>query len=213
VASHVEAQLHRPAQLGEVEEGRNGGADADRHVDEEHPAPRELRGQHAAEDRADRTARAGDRAPHAERLGQADPGERRHDDGERGGREGRTADALDGSGDGQFGRVLGEAAEQARPGEDGDADQVQAAAPVEVGGTAAEEQEPGEGEHVGVDHPLEARGAVVEVPADRGQGDVHDRDVEDHHELRHAGDGEDEPVGGVPVRSTGCCHFTHEASF
>jgi hypothetical protein len=46
-----------------------------------------------------------------------------------------------------------------------------------VGGTTAEEQEPAEGQHVGVDHPLQILLAEVEVALDRGQGDVHDRGV------------------------------------
>src|SRR5215208_3462510 len=47
-----------------------------------------------------------------------------------------------------------------------------APAPQEVGGTTAEEQEPAEGQHVGVDHPLQVLLAEVEVALNRRQSDV-----------------------------------------
>jgi len=43
-----------------------------------------------------------------------------------------------------------------------------------------------------------------------GQGDVDDGDVENDHELRDAGDGQDQPIGGVTMR--GCSGFAHLAS-
>ena len=58
----------------------------------------------------------------------------------------------------------------------------------QVGGAAAEQEEAGEGQRVRVDDPLQAGGREAEVVADRRQGDVDDRDVEDHHELREADD-------------------------
>ena len=58
----------------------------------------------------------------------------------------------------------------------------------QVGGAAAEHEESGEGQRVRVDHPLQPGRRVVQVVADRGQGDVHDGDVEHHHELGQADD-------------------------
>ncbi len=54
----------------------------------------------------------------------------------------------------------------------------------QVAGAAAEHQEAGEGEGVGVDDPLQAGLGEAERVVDRGQRDVDDRDVEDHHQLR-----------------------------
>ena len=77
--------------------------------------------------------------------------------------------------------------EQAEPGEE------DAAAAEEVARPAAQQQQAAERERVGVDDPLEAVDGEPEIGLDRGQGDVHDRDVEDDHELRDGEDGEDEP--------------------
>ena len=65
-------------------------------------------------------------------------------------------------------------------------DHEDAAAAEQVGEPAAEQQEPAEGEHVGVDDPGEVVLGEVECGADRRQGDVHDRGVEDDHELGDA---------------------------
>ena len=59
-----------------------------------------------------------------------------------------------------------------------------APAPEPVAERAGGEQEGGEGQRVGVDDPLQAREAGVEVALDVGQGDVDDRDVEQQHERR-----------------------------
>ena len=48
-------------------------------------------------------------------------------------------------------------------------------------------------QRVGVDDPLQRAGREVQVGLQRGQGDVHDRRVEDDHELAEADDGEHEP--------------------
>ena len=60
-----------------------------------------------------------------------------------------------------------------------------------------EEKQPAEGERVGGDDPLEARGREVELVLDRGQGDVHDGAVEDHHHLDRADQHQGQP--GVSV--------------
>ena len=58
--------------------------------------------------------------------------------------------------------------------------------PEQVGGAAAEEQEPAEDERVGADHPLEVLLGEPEIDLDGGQRDVHDRDIQDDHELDRA---------------------------
>ena len=50
----------------------------------------------------------------------------------------------------------------------------------------AEEQESAEHERVGADHPLQVLLREVEIGLDGGERDVHDRDVEHHHELHAA---------------------------
>ena len=92
------------------------------------------------------------------------------------------------------GLVRGEAAEQAGRGEQAEADQEDAPAPEQVGQPAAEQEQAAEGQGVGGHHPLEAGGAEVEVVLDGGQGDVHDRHVEDDHELGQADHDEDHAV-------------------
>ena len=51
-------------------------------------------------------------------------------------------------------------------------------------------------EGVGADHPGQARGAEAERALDVGERDVHDRRVQDDHQLGDEDDGEDERRGG-----------------
>ena len=87
----------------------------------------------------------------------------------------------------------GEAVEQRRDGEDDEAEEEEPLAAEEVAGAAAEQQEAAEHERVGVHDPLQVRLAEAEIVLDRRQRDVHDRRVEDDHELREADQDEDEP--------------------
>ena len=64
------------------------------------------------------------------------------------------------------------------------------ALPEVVGCAAAEHQEAGERDRVGVDDPLQVRRREAEARLDRRQRDVDDAQVEDDHELRHAAHGE-----------------------
>ena len=64
----------------------------------------------------------------------------------------------------------------------------------QVGGAPAEEEEAAEDERVGADHPLQVLLREPEVDLDRGQRDVHDRDVEHDHELHDAEERECPPV-------------------
>ena len=76
----------------------------DRQIDvEDHPPVAEL-GEDAADEDADRGARASDCSPGGERLRPLVPVERRHDDRERGGREHRGTEALARAGREQGGR-------------------------------------------------------------------------------------------------------------
>ena len=89
----------------------------------------------------------------------------------------RTRDHL-------VGRVGDEGAE-AGEAEDRDAGLERALAPEAVAERAEHEQQPGEDEQVGVDHPLQLRRRGVELVLQRRQGDVEDRVVEpDDHQAQ-----------------------------
>ena len=133
---------------------------ADRHVDEEDPLPAEVLGQHAAGEHADRGARAADRAPDPERLVALGALlERRHDDRERGRRDDRRAEALNGARADQHAFGAREAAGERGGGEDDHAGEEDAAPAEEVGRAAAEQEEAAERDRVGGDDPLEVRRA------------------------------------------------------
>ena len=83
--------------------------------------------------------------------------------------------------------------------EDRDAREEEPAAAEQVARAAAEQQEAAEHERVGVDDPLEVRGAEPEVGLDRRQRDVDHRRVEHDHELREADDDEDDPAVALGI--------------
>ena len=71
--------------------------------------------------------------------------------------------------------------------------------PPVIGQAAAEQERAAEEDGVRRDHPLQARLREVEIRLDRRQGDVHDRDVEDDHELCGDDHRESQPAPGVDV--------------
>ena len=79
------------------------------------------------------------------------------------------------------------------------ADHEHALAPEVVGDAATEEQQPGEGQGVGRQHPLAVGRRDVQGPLGRGQGDDHHRGVEHHHQLGHRDDGQGPEALGVAV--------------
>jgi hypothetical protein len=87
-----------------------------------------------------------------------------------------------------------QAVQQRGHGEDDEAGQEEALPADQVAGPAAEQQEAAEDERVGVDDPLQVRLAQVQIRLDRRQRDVHDRRVQDDHELREADQDEDDPL-------------------
>ncbi len=171
---------------------------ADRHVDEEDPLPAGPLGEHAAEQHARGATGAGDGAPHAERLvALLALGEGRRQDREGGRRDQRGAQTLHGARRDQ--QVVGvrQAAGQRGDREERQADHEHLAAAEQVGHAAAEQQEAAEGERVGARDPLQARVGEVQVALDRRQRDVHDRDVDDEHELRRAQQDQSDPAARI----------------
>ena len=85
------------------------------------------------------------------------------------------------------------------------------AAAEQVRGPPAEQQEARERERVRVDDPLRPRRREAQAVPDRGQRHVHDRDVEDDHELREA-DQEQEGVRIPPDVGPGRVDRVHRRS-
>jgi hypothetical protein len=120
-----------------------------------------------------------------ELLGQQRQRGREHD---------RPADALTAAGENQERGARGQAAEQRRDREESEADREHELAAEQVGQRPSGEQQRGERQRIGVDHPLDVGEARVQVGGDLGQRDVDDRDVEQQHERRHADDHERPPL-------------------
>ena len=178
--------------LDEDARGQGGDEQADRHVDEERPAPVVL-GEGPTEDEADGRTDARHGGVHAHgAVALLARGEGRRDEREGGGRRDGGAGALDDARGDEHGLVDGEAADERGRGEEQDAGDEHPAAAEQVAEAAAEQQQAAEGEGVGVDDPREVRVAEPEVGLDVGQRDVDDGAVEHDHQLRAADDGERE---------------------
>ena len=67
----------------------------------------------------------------------------------------------------------------------------------QVADPPGEQQQAAEGDQVGVDDPGEVALGEAEAVLDRGQGDVHDRRVEDDHQHPPAEDVEGQPAAAV----------------
>ena len=151
---------------------------------------------YAAEQHADGGAASGSRPPEAERdVALAALAERRHQQREAGRREERPAETFDRAEADERARRPGEAAEGGAEREQHDAGNEDPAPAEEIGEAAAEEQEAAEDDGVRADHPLEARLREMQVGLDRRERDVHDRHVENDHELGGDDEGQSGPTG------------------
>jgi hypothetical protein len=110
---------------------------------------------------------------------------------------GSGADALEEAGADQRSLTWGDATEERRDRERDESGEKHALAADEVADAAGQEQQAAEADEEGVDDPGQVALAEVKVLLDRGQRDVHDRDVEHDHELRQADDGERGPPAAV----------------
>lgn len=160
-------------------------------------------GEDAADDEPERGRRAGNRSPQPEGAGAFGPsGEVGRDERERGRRGERRPQPLDGPRPEQPARGRGEPADQRGHAEQRDAGDEDPAAADDVPRPPAEQEQPAEGDGVGVEHPGQALGGEAERVVDLGERDVHDGDVEDQHELAEQQGGEYE-AGPVPGRAGG----------
>ena len=182
-ARYVEA-LGVASGLRQIAGCQGDGGDADGHVDEQAPAPREPRGEDAPEHDADAAGRSADRPVQAHGP---EPGgtfvESDHEEGEGGRDSNGGGGALNGPGDDQPCRRLGETAHERRQGEQGQTGDEDPPAPEDVAGPGPEQEQPPEGKHVGVLHPRQPGGREVQGLMDGGQGGDDHRSVQDRHEL------------------------------
>jgi hypothetical protein len=173
-----------------------GGAQGDDphgEVDEEDGFPTHPARQDAAEQHSGGGAATADRTPNAERPRPLRSGVGRGDDREGRRRQHCGAEALRGTGSDQHSRRGRQAAAQGGDGEDREPHEEHVAPPEEIGRAAPEQHQPPGEENVRGHHPLQVTRSEAEVLTDRRQGDVHDGDVEDHHELRDRKQDEDGP--------------------
>ena len=177
-------------------------------VDEEDPLPAGAVDERARDQVARGGAEGAEHAPDPERLVALGPLlERGRDDREGGGGHDRRPDALESAGPDQSAGRPGEPADERGESEEQEPDHEDAAASEQVSGAAAEQEQAGEGERVGADHPLQPLLREAEFGLDRGQRDDHDVRVEDHHEERSAEERERPPA--ARVRSHGLVFKQH----
>ena len=100
----------------------------------------------------------------------------------------RAADALGDPGGHQAGRARGEAAQGGRGGEEHQPGHEDLAGAHQITEPTGRQQQQREGDEEAVDHPGQPRVGEAQVGPDRRQRDVHDRAVEDHHQLGHQQD-------------------------
>ena len=129
--------------------------------------------------------------------------ERVHDDRERERVHERRADALHDARRDQAGVARRERTGGRGEREDREADEEDLLAAEAVAELAAEQDQRGERQEVGVDRPLEVLRRRLERALDRRQRDVHDRVVEHDHEEREAHGGERPPLVVRSLESVG----------
>ena len=180
----VEASGAGIARLAKLRQRQGDRQQADRHVDEEDPLPAEGVDEHAPDERAHGHPDADARSPDPERGLALAGRELLRDQGEHRSEHRRAADSLQAAGEVERERVRGEPREERGGREGGEPDREDELAAQPVGQRPRHQRERGQGEDVGVDHPLQVGQARAEVTLDLGQRDVHDRDVEQEHERR-----------------------------
>ncbi len=189
----AEASVARDQCLAQGECG-----DPDWEVDEEDPVPAQGLGQRASGEQTERPA--GDGYEHVRAHRPRPVGRLRElgdDDREDHGGLHRRADALDEAGGDQEALTRREPAQRRRGGEHDDPGEKYTPSAEQVPESPGEQQEAAERDEEGVDDPGEIALGEVELALDRGKRHVHDRRVEDDHELREAHDHKSHPAATV----------------
>ena len=172
-----------------------GRGQADRHVDEEDPVPADRLGDQPARQEADGGAGGGHEAEDAEGASLlVRAGKQGDDHGQDHRGAGGAADPLDEAGRDQHRLVEGEAAEHRGADEDTEPVQVDPLSAGQVAQAAGQQQQPSEGDQVGVDHPRQAGLGEAQIALDRGHGDVDDRHVDHDQEKSGAEDRQRQPA-------------------
>jgi hypothetical protein len=120
--------------------------------------------------------------------------EQAHHGGQGSGKDERGPEALKPPHDDEQGVRGGQAAAERGAGEDDQAGHEEAAPAQQVSRAAAEEQEAGEGQSVGGDHPLQVGFGEPQAAADGRQGHVDDGEVHDGDEVGHHQQAEGPPA-------------------
>jgi hypothetical protein len=123
------------------------------------------------------------------RLGEHDHDQREDDNG-----DDRAPETLDCASRDEERLRRGKTARERGHGEDRDPDEEEAPVAVEVAETAAQEQEAAERQEVRVHDPGQGGLREAEIVANRRQGDVHDRAVEDDHDVPKTEDVQRQPA-------------------
>jgi hypothetical protein len=144
------------------------------------------------------TPPAADHAPNA-RGPLRSVGEAGVDHSECGRGQHRAAETLRGTGADQDLRCGRQAGGQARQGEQAEPGDQHAALAEQIRRAAAQQHKTGERQHVTIDYPGQPGVGESEIALHRRQRDVHDRHVQDDHELASAHQREDQP-GRAGVR-------------
>jgi hypothetical protein len=194
-----------PGPAGEKHERKREDRRADREVHEEDPVPVEHVGDHPAEQDARGAAPREDEAEHPHRLrplGRLD--EQGHDQGERDRRDDGAAETLHRARRDELPLGAGETAGERRDREEADPREEKPAMTEQVAEPASQQKEAAERQQVCVHDPCERLLREPEVVADRRERDVHDRPVEDDHQIAEAEDEEREPAStGIRDRHRG----------
>ena len=172
----------------EAQERERDQHDADRDVQPEDPVPGDAADDSAADERAERDREPGDAAPRTDEGAATIRRDAGAQDRQRQRRDDRSADALRSTCCDQRMGARRERGCRGRDREDAEADREHAPPSETVAERRAGQEQNGERQRVGVDRPLEALDARVQVLADHGQGGRDHEVVEGGHEHRHRGD-------------------------
>ena len=211
-AERVEAApRHVEAALGDDPPCEQQRGRTDRDVEVEDVLPADVTGQQAARDQADGRAAGRDGAPGAERfVALRTLREDVHHDRQRSRQHDRRPQSLDAAHHDQESVGRRQRAGERRGGEEREADHHHAPTPEQVRSSAAEQQESSEREPVRGDNPLQVRLAEVQLATDRRQSHVHDRQVDDRHEVRDREHGERAPAMHTLFGNRGLGYSDHK---
>ena len=191
-SGQVEPLLGRVPRLVDEDPRREDAEDSDRDVDVEDPAPVDVLGDRAADERAERERHRGYAGPDSDRSPALPRWERGGDDRQRRRVHQRCAHTLHDARADQHAGAVREPAEERRRGEDHEPGDEDAPAAEHVGELAAGEEQHSERQGVAVDDPFELGDRDAEIRTNRRQRDVHDRVVQHDHEQAER-DGEQRP--------------------